>query len=118
MVVEDAVFRAVAHPVRRRLLAMLAEGPRSVKEMTAGFAMSQPAVSQHLKELREAGLVRAERVGVEQRYRLTPEPLRVVVRWAERYRSLVDPAGHLWSFGSEGASGASRGNERKEGDGD
>lgn len=101
MVAEDVVFRALAHPARRRLVGMLAGGPRSVKEMTAGFAMSQPAVSQHLKELREAGLVRAERVGVEQRYRLTPEPLDLVLRWAEQYRVLVDPAGHVWALVGE-----------------
>ena len=49
MVSEDLVFRAVAHPVRRGILALLATSPRSVKEMTAEFAISQPAVSQHLK---------------------------------------------------------------------
>ena len=102
MVSEDLVFRAVAHPVRRGILALLATSPRSVKEMTAEFAISQPAVSQHLKELREAELVRAERVGVEQRYRLTARPLGHVLRWAERYRLLVDPAGHLWALEAAG----------------
>lgn len=98
MITEEIIFRAIAHPARRDMLAMLAESPRSVKELTSRFNMSQPAVSQHLKELREAELVSSEREGLEQRYRLTPQPLRYVIRWAERYRALVDPAGHLWAF--------------------
>ena len=98
MATEDAVFRAIAHPVRRALLGMLARAPRSVKEMTAAFDVSQPAISQHLRELREAELVCSERVGVEQRYRLTPKPLQHVLRWAEPYRTLLDPAGHLWGL--------------------
>ena len=92
----DAVFKAVAHPARREIIALLAKSPRSVKELTADFAMSQPAISQHLKELREAKLVASERVGLEQHYRLTPRPLRYVVEWSEKYRTLIDPAGHAW----------------------
>ena len=98
MPTEELIFRAIAHPARRTMLAMLAESPLSVKELTSRFEMSQPAVSQHLKELRDADLVVSERDGLEQRYRLTPQPLRYVIRWAERYKALVDPAGHLWSF--------------------
>ena len=96
MPTEELIFRAIAHPARRNMLAMLAESPLSVKELTSRFTMSQPAVSQHLKELRDAELVSSERDGLEQRYRLTPQPLRYVIRWAERYKVLVDPAGHLW----------------------
>ena len=69
-----------------------------MKELTAEFAMSQPAVSQHLRALREARLVRPERVGVEQRYRLTAAPLRAVFEWSEQYRAFFDPAGHAWAF--------------------
>lgn len=98
MPTEELIFRAIAHPARRNMLAMLAESPLSVKELTSRFKMSQPAVSQHLKELREAELVSSDRDGLEQRYRLTPQPLRYVIRWAERYKVLVDPAGQLWSF--------------------
>ena len=98
MVSEDAVFKAIAHPARRGIIAMLAVSSRSVKELTARFDMSQPAISQHLKELKEAELVEAERYGLEQRYRLKPAPLRHVVKWAEHYRALVDPSGHLWAF--------------------
>ena len=105
MTTEDVVFRAIAHPARRAILSLLASSDRSVKELTTEFAMSQPAVSQHLKELREAALVSSERVGLEQRYRLTPRPLKYVIEWTAPYRSLVDPAGHMWSFGPvEGSS--------------
>ena len=98
MVSADTVFRAIAHPARREIITLLAKSPRSVKELTAEFEMSQPAVSQHLKELKEAMLVASERVGMEQRYRLTPRPLRYVVEWSERYRTLIDPAGHAWTM--------------------
>lgn len=98
MATEELVFRALAHPARREILELLSVSSLSVKELTARFEMSQPAISQHLKELREAELVSADRDGLAQRYRLTPRPLRYVIRWAERYRPLVDPAGHLWSF--------------------
>jgi len=98
MATEELVFRAIAHPTRRGILQVLATSRLSVKELTARFDVSQPAISQHLKELREAKLVASERIGLEQRYRLTPEPLRYVIRWSDRYRMLVDPAGHLWSF--------------------
>jgi DNA-binding transcriptional ArsR family regulator len=98
MKTEDLVFRAVAHPARRAMLSILAISDRSVKELTGEFAMSQPAVSQHLKELREAQLVSSDRVGLEQRYRLTPKPLRYIIEWSAQYRTLVDPAGHAWSL--------------------
>ena len=94
----DEIYKAIAHPVRRELIAMLAGEAMSVKQLTAAFAMSQPAVSQHLRELREAGLVTAERAGVEQRYRLTGAPLRQVYEWSGQYRRFFDPAGHAWTF--------------------
>src|SRR6202012_1367304 len=104
MISEDLVFKAIAHPARRTIIAMLAVSTRSVKELTAEFDMSQPAISQHLKELKEADLVEAERFGLEQRYRLKPAPLRHVGKWAENYRPLVDPTGHLWTLTSTGRS--------------
>jgi DNA-binding transcriptional ArsR family regulator len=102
MKTEDLVFRAIAHPARREILALLADADRSVKELTAEFSMSQPAVSQHLKELKEARLVVSEKFGIEQRYRLTPEPLKYVLKWSEQYRRLIDPAGHSWAFVAAG----------------
>ena len=94
----DLVFKAIAHPTRRGIISLLAIGARSVKELTAEFEMSQPAISQHLKELRDADLVSSSRVGLEQRYNLTPQPLKYVVDWSEKYRTLIDPSGHAWSF--------------------
>lgn len=93
---EDTIFKAIAHPARREILALLAADTRSVKELTATFAMSQPAVSQHLRELRNAKLVTSEKVGLEQRYRLTGRPLRVVFDWSSRYQQFFDPSGHVW----------------------
>jgi DNA-binding transcriptional ArsR family regulator len=92
----DSVFKAIAHPTRRRIISLLAIGARSVKELTAEFEMSQPAISQHLKELRDADLVSSDRVGLEQRYNLTPRPLKYVVEWSDRYRTLIDLSGHAW----------------------
>lgn len=62
------------------------------------FPISQPAVSQHLRELRDAKLVTSEKIGLEQRYRLTGAPLREVFEWAARYKKFFDPSGHVWSF--------------------
>jgi DNA-binding transcriptional ArsR family regulator len=93
---EDTIFRAIAHPARREILSLLAGANRSVKELTATFAISQPAVSQHLRELKEAQLVTSEKVGLEQRYRLTGMPLKVVFDWSSRYREFFDPSGHAW----------------------
>jgi DNA-binding transcriptional ArsR family regulator len=94
----DSVFKAIAHPTRRGIISLLAIAARSVKELTAEFEMSQPAISQHLKELRDAGLVSSHRVGLEQRYKLTPRPLKYVLEWSDKYRTLIDPTGHAWSF--------------------
>lgn len=104
MKTEDQVFKAIAHPARREILSLLAASTLSVKELTAQFKISQPAISQHLKELKLARLVAAQKSGIEQRYRLTPEPLKHVVKWSEQYRRLIDPAGHLWDLVPQGQS--------------
>jgi len=103
----DTVFKAIAHPARREIIALLAVSARSVKELTAEFPISQPAISQHLRELKEANLVASERVGLEQRYRLTGAPLRQVLEWSSQYRRFFDTAGHAWAFTSN--PGASKG---------
>jgi DNA-binding transcriptional ArsR family regulator len=91
------VFRAIADPTRRALLDRLRAGDLAVADLAGPFRMTQPAVSQHLRVLRDAGLVRAEQVGRRRVYRLNPRPLRDVVEWASLYRSLFrDPAGHVW----------------------
>jgi DNA-binding transcriptional ArsR family regulator len=84
----DIVFSAMANPVRRRLLELLAEGPRTAGDLAGEFALSRPAVSEHLGLLRRAGLVHDEATGRERRYHLTAEPLAEVAAWLhpfERY---------------------------------
>jgi len=117
METEDLVFKAIAHPARRAMLSILATSDRSVKELTSEFAMSQPAVSQHLKELKEAHLVSSDRVGLEQRYRLTPKPLRYILEWSAQYRTLIDPAGHAWSLVQVPAAKREAAGERRQSDG-
>ena len=83
---EDDVFAAIASPARRALLDELATGPKAVRELAAGFSISRPAVSQHLRVLKEAALVKEERLGRERRYRLDPAPLRAVDSWLSHYQ--------------------------------
>ncbi|SRR5579883_743554 len=96
----DTIFKALANPSRRRILALLAQSDLSVGELTAEFSVSQPAVSQHLRELEAAHLVAATRMGVERRYHLIGAPIRHVYEWAAAYRPFFDPAGHAWSLQS------------------
>src|SRR5579864_3062291 len=96
--IPDQVYRAIADPTRRAILDLLADSERSVKELTAAFSISQPAISQHLLELRSARLVVSRRAHRENRYRLTAAPLGDVFAWLDKYRHLVDPAGHHWAI--------------------
>lgn len=82
----DATFRALADPSRRRMLDELAQGERTVGDLCALFDTTQPAVSQHLKVLREAGLVRFRQEGRARHYALDPRPIQHVYDWAARYR--------------------------------
>jgi DNA-binding transcriptional ArsR family regulator len=84
------VFTAIASPVRRALLDALRTGPLAVHELAHDFAISRPAVSQHLQVLRNAELVVEERVGRERRYRLRPQPLREVTDWVSHYEQFWD----------------------------
>jgi DNA-binding transcriptional ArsR family regulator len=79
------VFRAVADPTRRQLLDRLADGGVSMMKLAESFEMSLPAVSQHLKVLREAGLVEERREGRLRIYTLVPGPLREVSDWIGHY---------------------------------
>lgn len=81
-------FTAIAHPVRRQLLDLLAEGDQSVNQLAARFDISRPAISQHLKVLLDSGLVSEQRHGRERIYHLNPEPLRELDRWLDTYRRL------------------------------
>lgn len=85
------VFRAVADPTRRRMVELLQRGDLAVAELSGSFRISQPAVSQHLKVLREAGLVRSRKAGRRRFYRLERAPLEKVYKWAAR--QLVNPFG-------------------------
>ena len=82
---ENEVFRALADPTRRALLSMLGEEAQPVSALTGRFAMSQPAISQHLKVLREAGLVTEHKAGRHRIYALEAEPLRRAADWLERH---------------------------------
>ncbi|MCH6160031.1 ArsR/SmtB family transcription factor [Streptomyces marispadix] len=78
---------ALADPVRREILVLLSTRPRNVGDITGHFAVSRPAVSRHLRVLREAGLVVAEDRGRERIYRLEPEPLMELRQWLEQFAS-------------------------------
>lgn len=79
------VFAAIAHPLRRHILDLLAERERSVNEIASHFDVSRPAVSQHLRVLLDAGLVAERRAGRERRYALVPERLAIVSAWLAHY---------------------------------
>ena len=81
------VFDAIGHPVRRQVLDLLRSGPRPVHQIAPAFAMSRPAVSQHLRVLLDAGLVIERKVGRERHYQLDSRPLREVDEWVAEYES-------------------------------
>ncbi|WP_422005734.1 ArsR/SmtB family transcription factor [Pyruvatibacter mobilis] len=82
----DAVFSALADPTRRAILSRLAAGEATVSELTAPFAMSQPAVSKHLKVLERAGLVSRGQDRQHRPARLEAAPMAEAVRWLEDFR--------------------------------
>lgn len=82
----DRVFQALADPSRRAIFEALARGEAPVKELTARFDISQPAVSQHLASLREAGLVTARREGRNVYYRMEPRGMKPLIDWMTHYQ--------------------------------
>jgi DNA-binding transcriptional ArsR family regulator len=82
----DATFAALADPTRRAILARLASGEASVAELAEPFAMSQPAISKHLKVLERAGLISRGRDAQRRPRRLEAKPLAEANEWLERYR--------------------------------
>ena len=86
----SATFSALADPTRRAILARLAGGPATVKEISAPFAMSGPAVSKHLRVLERAGLIACDRKAQWRPRRLKAAPLKDVTAWAEHYRRFWD----------------------------
>jgi len=87
---EQAVFGAISHPARRRMLDLLVDADRSVNVLAGHFQMSRPAVSQHLRILLDAGLVTEERHGRERRYHFVPEQLGPVRDWIAQYERFWD----------------------------
>jgi DNA-binding transcriptional ArsR family regulator len=81
-------FEVVAEPNRRRLLDLLRDDERSVNDLVAELSISQPAVSKHLRVLRDAGLVDVRSEAQRRLYRLRPEPLREIDEWLTPYRRL------------------------------
>ncbi len=82
----DATFAALADPTRRAILARLASGEASVTDLAEPFAMSQPAISKHLKVLERAGLISRGRDAQRRPRRLEPGPLAEANQWLEGYR--------------------------------
>src|SRR5437868_3262147 len=82
----DAVFAALADPTRRAILARLASGQASVAELAEPFAMSQPAISKHLKVLERAGLISRGKDAQRRPRRLEARPLAEATEWLEGYR--------------------------------
>jgi len=86
MDVPTEVFRAIADPTRRAILAQLSAGSRPAGDIAASFAVSRPAVSRHLKILRDADLVTERRHGNYRIYELNPASLRTIDGWLEAFR--------------------------------
>jgi DNA-binding transcriptional ArsR family regulator len=82
----DATFAALADPTRRAILARLASGGATVTELAEPFAMSQPAISKHLKVLERAGLISRGRDAQRRPCRLTAAPLKAATDWLADYR--------------------------------
>jgi DNA-binding transcriptional ArsR family regulator len=86
-VAHEDVFKAIADPTRRAILDRLRGGPAAVNTLAADFRQTRPAISKHLRVLREAKLVTEQRAGRERVYRLQPAPLQRVAGWVEGYRA-------------------------------
>ena len=88
-------FDVLGDPVRRRILELLADGERSAGEIgalvAAEFGITQPAVSLHLRVLRDSGFATVRAEGTRRLYAVDPAPLREIDRWLDRYRQLWEP---------------------------
>lgn len=85
--IETKIFQALADPSRRAIFESLAQGEAAVRDLTARFSISQPAISQHLAALKEAGLVSGRREGRCVYYRVDPAGMQPLIHWVEHYRS-------------------------------
>jgi DNA-binding transcriptional ArsR family regulator len=86
----DLTFAALADPTRRAILARLATGEATVTELAEPFAMSQPAISKHLKVLERAGLISMDVDAQRRPRKLEPKRLEEAVDWIERYREIFE----------------------------
>ncbi len=86
LISHEDVYHAIAAPTRRAILDELSGGERSVGQLVEQFDVTQPAISQHLKVLRQAGLVTWQSAGRERRYRLNAVRLREVYDWVGHYQ--------------------------------
>jgi DNA-binding transcriptional ArsR family regulator len=84
---ETRIFQALADPSRRAIFESLTPGEAAVKDLTARFEISQPAVSQHLAALRDAGLVSGRRQGRCVYYRVDPRGMKPLIDWIAHYRA-------------------------------
>ncbi|HND32379.1 MAG TPA: metalloregulator ArsR/SmtB family transcription factor [Myxococcota bacterium] len=84
---EDRIFQALADSRRRAIFESLTHGEAAVKDLTTRFDISQPAISQHLAALKEAGLVVGRRDGRCVYYRVEPQGLKPLVDWISHYRA-------------------------------
>jgi DNA-binding transcriptional ArsR family regulator len=108
----QTTFEAVAEPARRRILDLLLAGERPVGDLVTELAMSQPAVSRHLRVLRDAGLVAARSDAQRRLYRIEAAPLAAMDGWLQPYRrmwatSLDRLAAHLDTMDESEDSGGS-----------
>ncbi|WP_138466022.1 helix-turn-helix transcriptional regulator [Poseidonocella sp. HB161398] len=84
---ENEIFKALADPTRRAIFEKLADGRMNASALREGMEISQPAMSQHLGVLRQAGLVREERQGRYINYQVDPDGLACIAGWLARYRA-------------------------------
>lgn len=89
MIIESQIFKALSDPTRRAIYEQLSRSELNVSQLGSGLTVSQPAVSQHLSVLREAGLLAERREGRFSFYRANPDGLAPLIDWVERYR-------HFW----------------------
>jgi|SRR5690349_9369899 len=102
------MLTALGDPTRQAILESLTDGPRAVGDLAADLPISRPAVSQHLKVLKEAGLVLDEQVGTRRLYRVDPEALKVVREHLDRFweRSLSSFQRRIATANAENAENA------------
>lgn len=102
-------FAALGDPRRRELVQQLARGPHTVGELARGLPISRPAVSQHLKQLKDAGLVSDEAVGTRRIYRLDPRGIGAMRDWLDQYwRNALDDFKQFADRVAEDQSGEER----------